>query len=179
MEEWRAIPEFEELYEISDLGRVRSLDRTTERMSRWGTLGSRRFAGRVIRPGLNRRDGYRMLLLYRDGRRTVKTVHAAVMEAFVGPRPGGQEVCHNNNDKQDNRLVNLRYDTPSGNSSDKLIHGTLIKGEQCHLSRLTRNDVIAIRSLRGVLQQRELAARFGTTHQNISCIQLRKSWRHV
>jgi hypothetical protein len=51
------------------------------------------------------------------------TVHSLVMLAFVGPRPDGLEVCHNNGVASDNRLSNLRYDTRSENNVDSSKHG--------------------------------------------------------
>lgn len=54
---------------------------------------------------------------------TTKNVHQLVAEAFLGPRPEGMEVCHNNGQAHDNRAVNLRYDTHSNNQRDQVTHG--------------------------------------------------------
>lgn len=49
-------------------------------------------------------------------------VHLLVCEAHIGPRPPGLEVCHYDNNPSNNRLSNLRYDTPVGNAADRKRH---------------------------------------------------------
>lgn len=114
-EEWRPVLGWEGLYEVSDLGRVRSL-------SRGG------YRGRIIKPYLNRKDYPRLMVALCDGKRkhggrqAFPTVHRIVLEAFVGPRPDGMEACHYNGDACDNRLKNLRWDTKMGNVADRRRH---------------------------------------------------------
>lgn len=54
---------------------------------------------------------------------TKRRVHLLVLETFVGPRPHGMFGCHNDGDKDNNRLENLRWDTASNNSYDTVRHG--------------------------------------------------------
>ena len=68
------------------------------------------------------KDGY--ALTYVAGLGKVAIAHC-VLNAFVGPRPDGLFACHNNGDKLDNSLSNLRWDTRSNNERDKLKHGML------------------------------------------------------
>src|SRR5690606_32995059 len=79
--------------------------------------------GRVLRPVVGT-HGYPLVDLRRDGERSMRTVHALVLEAFVGPRPTSTEACHANGDRTDARLANLRWDTHSANVQDTLRHGT-------------------------------------------------------
>jgi hypothetical protein len=46
-------------------------------------------------------------------------VHCLVLEAFVGPRPAGMQGCHNDSNKLNCALSNLRWDTPKGNIADR------------------------------------------------------------
>ena len=101
---WLPIPGWEGLYDVSSLGRVRGR--------------------RGIKVDWADKDGYRRVSLYRGRSRSNRSIHALVLEAFVGPRPPGQEACHNNGDRADNRLDNLRWDTPSANQLDSVDHGT-------------------------------------------------------
>lgn len=118
-EQWRPVCGFEGLYEVSDQGRVRSLDRSiTDRRGRRQLI-----AGRIKSlPKLN--TGYPVVHLAKDGRTITKAVHTVVLEAFVGPRPAGHVCCHNDGDPSNNWLANLRWDTQSNNLLDAIKHGT-------------------------------------------------------
>jgi hypothetical protein len=59
-------------------------------------------------------------------------VHQLVMEAFVGPRPEGMEVCHFDGDPANNHLANLRYDTRRANNLDRVRHGTHQMANRTH-----------------------------------------------
>lgn len=54
------------------------------------------------------------------GRGRNRSVHVLVAEAFLGPRPDGLMVCHNDNDPTNNVVANLRYDTQSSNVLDSV-----------------------------------------------------------
>lgn len=114
-ERWRPVTGYEGLYEVSDLGRVRSLGRVD-------VLGRPR-APRLLtlQPDT---EGYVKAVLSPLGRDGVasKTVRARVnvlvLEAFRGPRPEGHESCHENDVPDDNHLTNLRWATPTENRAD-------------------------------------------------------------
>lgn len=88
-EEWRRIPDHPN-YEVSSLGRVRSVDR--EVRGPYGT--TRKLKGKPIKLQV-RPDGY---LQFQVRRGTTVYVHRAVALAFLGPEPAGLEVCHNDGD---------------------------------------------------------------------------------
>lgn len=129
-EQWRPIPGYEGYYEVSDHGRVRSLDRTIERSN--GQEVRRK--GRVLRPGTYV-SGHKHVNLHAPERKRKWRVHHLVLLAFVGPMPEGMEVCHNNGNPADNRLENLRYDTHSSNLLDRNDHGTCIYRQRTHCPR--------------------------------------------
>jgi hypothetical protein len=116
-ETWLPVVGWEGFYEVSDQGQVRSLDRLVP----FGQ--QRRLArGRILRPGKDT-HGVRFVHLSADGRRRVARVHLLVLESHVGPRPVGLEGCHWDDDKDNNRLSNLRWDTKLANEQDKLRNG--------------------------------------------------------
>ncbi|HET6910528.1 MAG TPA: NUMOD4 motif-containing HNH endonuclease [Mycobacteriales bacterium] len=115
IEEWRSIAGYEGRYEVSSLGRVRSI-------ARIDTRGCRR---REKLLSLRRAvSGHLAVALYGDDSRRGFLVHHLVLEAFVGPRPVGMEGCHWNDDPADNRVENLRWDTRSANQRDSVRNGT-------------------------------------------------------
>lgn len=117
MSEWRPIPGWEGLYEVSSMGQVRSLGRVVT-----GQTRSFFWPGRVLR--LVRKGPYLQVTLHRPGMRVCRTVHSLVALAFIGPRPEGMQVCHGDGVGSNNALSNLRYDTASANEMDKVRHGT-------------------------------------------------------
>lgn len=125
-EEWLEIRGYEGFYEVSNQGRVRSVDRIDSR-------GWQR-RGRVLRLWLNA-CGYRSVNLCKGGNQRTRMVHQLVLEAFVGPRPEGWDSCHNDGDLANNSLANLRYDTKSGNMRDKVRHGTDQNATKTHCGR--------------------------------------------
>ena len=118
VEEWRTIPGFEGCYEASNLGRIKSLPRTTTR-------------GGILRPSLAH-YGYQSYRLSVRGHKATYRGHVLVMLAFAGPCPEGMEVCHINGDPGDNRLGNLRYDTHKENMRDIKRHGRHNNAHKTH-----------------------------------------------
>ena len=140
IEAWLPVVGYEGLYEVSDLGQVRGVNRRDARGRRW--------RGRILRQGV--RDGGHQLVYLRQGGRTrTLRVHRLVMEAFVGPCPDGREVCHNNGDPSDNRRANLRYDTRSANVLDAVRHGTHPMAIKTHCPRGHEYDAANTRFYRG------------------------------
>lgn len=70
----------------------------------------------------------------------------------------------------------LRWATPSENSADKIEHGTVITGSRHYNSKLTEADVVVIRSLKGIVKQRELAKFYGVGITCINKILKGRSW---
>lgn len=117
-EEWRPVVGHEGFYEVSDLGRVRSVDRTLPRAG-----GTMRIRGKILTPGVDK-HGRCGVNLHRDGSVKHRRVHRLVLQAFVGPCPDGMEGCHNDGDATNNQIGNLRWDTSLSNSLDMARHGT-------------------------------------------------------
>jgi len=113
-EQWLPVFGFEDLYEVSDLGRVKSLGRPY-------CNGVRSFPPLILRPGPSNYGHLSVVLM--PGRKT-HMVHRLVLEAFVSPRPPGMDTCHRDGDPTNNRLDNLRWGTRSENIRDAVRHGT-------------------------------------------------------
>ena len=153
LETWVSIVGYEGLYEISDLGRVRSLQIR-------GLLGGIMTATRTNR-------GYYVIGLMNDGVKKQHRLHCLVLTAFVGPRPAGMQGCHGRDDKSDNTLSNLRWDTPKSNIAER----QSFNGELNPNAKLSDAQTIEIRDRRlaGELLK-TLAAEFGVSGVRISQI---------
>lgn len=177
---WKPVVGFGGAYEVSSLGRVRSLDRTIEQPTPSGRgVMVRRWKGRVLRPVRRERGGYLSVVLSKQSKLTSFLVHELVAAAFLGRRPAGMWVAHNDGNPSNNAVSNLRYDTPAGNHADKLQHGTLLHSEQHHNARLTTEEVQEIRKLYGTMPLEDLAARYGINKNHAYRIHARKRWSHV
>ena len=171
--EWRAIPGWEGLYEVSNDGRVRSLPKTQVRNNR-GVRQVVHWKGRELSP--SPRNGYPFVGL-KDRRSESVYIHRLVCEAFHGPNPGNCEVAHIDGSRTNNHADNLRWATRLENVRDKAIHHTQPQGETVYNARLTDAVVIAIR--RSSDSNKSIAAQVGVDPSVISRIRNFKAWRHV
>lgn len=118
-EHWRSIPGYVGSYEVSDMGRVRSLDRRV--LNRYGT--SSLVCGRALRT-YTTSQGYLRINLALGNQKRNFFVHALVLAAFVGPRPDGLQIRHLDGNPLNNTLQNLAYGSASENTRDAVRHGT-------------------------------------------------------
>lgn len=173
-EEWRPVVGYEGLYEVSDLGNVRSLTRTVTRYLRSGPREIT-FAGRTRKP--NTTGFYNTISLGKDGKGRTFTIHRLVAEAFLGPRPHDRETTHLDGNARNNALTNLAYRTAKQNANDKREHGTLIAGATHYAAKLTESDAQAIRA--STEQIEALAARYGITQNAVKRIRYNQTWNHL
>lgn len=174
-EVWRPILGWESLYEVSDFGRVRSLARTAERVSRWGTPATYRVRARM-RALIPDEFGYLGVSLYQDKRVWTVRVHTLVLSAFVGPCPEGMECRHLDGNPSNNRLENLAWGTRLENAGDRHRHGTTLAGEKNHASKASDAEVAEIRALLAAGKTgRSVADQFGLSESCISKIRTGKA----
>lgn len=127
------------------------------------------------------RRGYKIVSVRRDsGLRTNQRVHRLVLMAFMGPCPEGMEGCHNDGNRLNNTLGNLRWDTHRANLRDIETHGTRRRGEKCSQAKLAEADVRLILSkLIGGSRRRPLAEQFGVSVDTINRIATGSIWGHI
>lgn len=114
--QWRPVDGYVGAYEVSNDGRVRSLDRRA--------TNGRSLNGKVLAQAIRAKDGYHQVSLTFGGHQRSHLVHVLVLEAFVGKRPEGLDACHNDGNPSNNTVGNLRWDTRSSNVRDQVTHGT-------------------------------------------------------
>ena len=105
---WKDITGFEGLYQVSNLGRVKSLPRKNH-------------PNETIRKIATDKKGYSRVNLIKDGKNHTKKVHRLVAEAFIPNPENKPSVDHINCNKSDNRVSNLRWYTYSEQVNDNPI----------------------------------------------------------
>lgn len=111
---WKDIPGYEGLYQVSNLGNVKSLSRIIKHAKG----GNKTTKERMLKPGVNK-SGYCRVVLFKDSLDKTFPVHQLVAMGFLGHIPCGHEsvVDHINNNSKDNRVENLQVITHRENVS--------------------------------------------------------------
>jgi hypothetical protein len=126
----------------------------------------------VLTPAL-RRDGYLFVTLSIDGKHTHKAIHTAVAEAFIGGRPHGAWINHKDGDKFNNRISNLEYMSPAGNSKHAIY-------ELGRVRKLTFDQAKDIWYAKQKGEKRkDVAARHNVSIHMVTAIWMGKSWWHA
>lgn len=177
MENWKPIPNYEGIYEVSDAGQVKRIA--------GGSNNAK--PGRILRPGP--RAGYLYVQLCRHGHVNHQAIHRLVIEAFVGPISEGLQVNHKNGVRGDNRLENLEIMTASQNHLHSFRElgrkpsGGRLPGSTNPNAKLTEEKVREIRRLWDEKPawgyQQELARQFEVDDVTINHVIRRYSWKHV
>jgi hypothetical protein len=178
---WRPVVGYEDLYEVSTQGRVRSFDRLSPHYQ----APHQRRKGRLLIPrvkGKGRQAHYQHVALYREGQRHDRTIYRLVLEAFVGLCPP-QHVCnHKDGNPANNALDNLEWVTWQRNAQHAVEIGLTInlRGEQHGNARFTTTDVLMMRRLaREGMSFTAIGRQFDTSCSIVSRIVKRQGWAHI
>lgn len=176
-EEWRPVVGYEDAYEVSNLGRIRSVDRMVSTSNRWGGF-TKNIKGKIL--SQSGRAGYRSVCLSSGSHKT-HNVHILVLTSFVGPAPDGHVCCHGDGNKENNRVDNLRWGTVKENCADTVRHGNSMRGEKNHTARLNTEKVIAIKTLYNKTKatHKDLASLFDVHTSTVKDITSGRTWGHV
>jgi hypothetical protein len=176
-EEWRPVVGLEGAYEVSNFGRVRSLDRII-RHGRGKAL--RQIRGRMLRQGRMKSGHFVVAVVGRKTKRNeTSLVHHLVLEAFKGPRPQGQECLHGDGDPTNNHIDNLRWGTRQENVDDAKRHGTRLMGERCSYAILKDADIPIIRQRCRIESPKAIAIDYGVSRLTINNIKHNRAWKHI
>lgn len=184
-EAWRPVKGYEGLYEVSDCGRVRSLDRYVE-FQYPGCPESRKLSrGRILSPGKTS-HGYRSVALYSAEEKRHHRVNRLVAAAFIPNPEGKSEVNHKDCDKANDYVSNLEWCTHSENAMHAVANGRCTANTNPNRSplynpsqgsKLILEEVRAIRRLyEAGMGQARIAEKFGVTQSNVSRICRNKAW---
>lgn len=177
MEEWRDIKGYEDWYQISNFGRVRSLDREVV----YSNKKKYKYVGKILNPTL-KKTGYYYVSLSKNNVRPKFDVHRLVAMAFLDNPNNYPCVNHIDGVKTNNNVSNLEWCTFSQNSihADNAGLYTRTYGEINGMSKLTKDKVLEIRELlsngeKGI----HIAKKFNISISTVSMIKNKKLWSHI
>jgi len=176
-EEWKDIEGYEGLYQVSDLGMVKSLERHV--VGRWGC--SQYFPERLLK--INNGDRYASACLCKNGIKKVFRVHKLVATHFIENPDNLPQVNHKDGIKSNNAANNLEWCTAYHNIHHAMENNLNPprRGEQVKTSKLTDVGVIEIKRLLKStrLLNREIASLFNVGVKAINNISAGKTWKHL
>ncbi len=168
--EWKPVSGYPS-YEASNCGEIRR------------TQAFRHYPAGMLLKQKTDVHGYQQVTLYVHGRCGHFGVHRLVALAFFGAPPTGQhQAAHNDGDRKNNHLSNLRWATPSENSLDRTLHGTVPdrKGERHPLAKLNDGLVIEMREeRRRGCTYADLAKRYHVPKLTLYDAIVGTTWRHL
>lgn len=102
------------LYQVSNMGKVRSLDRIVYQKNKFGKIQKHIYKGRELKSQIQR-NGYEVVNLYKNKEMTKKLVHRLVAIAFLDTQNNKDYINHKDNNRTNNKLENLEWCTQSDN----------------------------------------------------------------
>lgn len=170
---WKWVVNYTNLYEVSSLGRVKSVSKTI------GITKFKRLKSRILKPHISQ-VGYRSVGLTHNMKGLTHTIHSMVAKAFIPNPENKRTVNHKDGNKLNNRLYNLEWNTDYENihhAIDTGLHNQL--GENGHTSRLKEFQVLEIREKCKTLPHKVIAKEYGIANSCVSAINIRRIWKHI
>lgn len=168
---WKDILGYEGQYQISNMGRVKSLGRKV-----WGGKTYYFKEGKILKNKIGKNKPYYYVCLYKNNKQKTFMIHTLVALNFIGERPYKNDICHINGDSSDNRLSNLRYDTRTENFNDMYR-----QGKKNPNGKLSIDEVLEIRRVHREekLMHKEIAEMFNISLSTVNAIVTRYSYWYI
>lgn len=178
MEIWKPVPDYEGYYEVSDLGRIRSVDRTIM-ISLNGKTFARKLKGKILRQAFDGRNHYLQANLAKDGKQHMVLIHRIVASAFLENPLNLPEVNHKDENKANNCASNLEWCTHKYNNNygAKKTSGN---GENNPMNKFSED---VVKEIKRVYKPRDksfgnkaLSEKYGISQTHISAIIHGRRW---
>ena len=172
-EVWKDVINYEGIYQVSNLGRLKSLSRYIKHW-RGGFLNSKE----MIKKPFKSKSGYLITELSKNSSKSKFLIHRLVAEAFIPNPEGKPQVNHINGIKTDNRVENLEWNTRSENIKHADSKGLRnLKGVNNANAKLSEKEVIEIRQSENSIDA--LASNYNVGTTCIKRILNKKTWKHI
>lgn len=176
---WKDIKQLEGLYQISNLGRVKSLPRVINSpVQKCGF----RISKEKIKSLQNNGKGYYQLYVQVNNKRKLFYIHRLVAKYFIPNPENKPEVNHINGIKTDNRVENLEWVTSSENTIHAIKNNLIRFGEKSYNNLLTEQKVLLIRRLFRInpnFSRKNVAKKFNVSEGCIYGVIRNVTWKHL
>lgn len=170
---WKDVIGYEGLYQVSNKGNVKSVDKYVN--NRYGYGKKRFFKGKILSQHTDRL-GYATVHFSVKGKGSTKKVHRLVCEAFCERQTGQNLVNHIDGNKLNNFAENLEWCTSKYNINHAVENGFFPVGEMGRDNVLKEEEVLEIRS-NHTNTYTELAEIYGVSKSTIADIKKFRSWK--
>jgi NUMOD4 motif/HNH endonuclease len=170
-EVWVPVKGYEGVIEVSNIGRVRTLNRESPLNG-----GTRLVKGQIANLQL-KKNGYLQVAVRTPGKRKWFLVHRLVAQAFIPNLEGLPQVNHIDANKQNNNASNLEWTNAAENQNHAVKFGLTSNEEDHYKAKLTREQVLEIREMSGL--HIDIAEKFGVNRSTVTCIKAKKTWKYV
>ena len=172
IEVWKDVVGYEGIYQVSNLGNVKSLSRIILRNGKYPFLSKEK----LLKINVNK-FGYSYISLENNGEQKYFLIHRLVGIAFILNNENKSDINHINGVKTDNIVNNLEWNTRKENIRHSVVNGLTSIGEKHYCAKLTEKQVLEIRESN--LKQKDLAVFYKVNGSLISSIKTRKKWKHI
>lgn len=171
-ENWKDIPNYEESYQISNLGRIKS----KIRIGKFGQL----YPEKILK-FIKSNKGYYRINLYKNKQGKKHLIHRLIAKVFIPNINNYPQINHKNGVKTDNRIENLEWCTQKQNSQHASNLGLLNCGIKSNLSKLKDKNIPIIRNLyyNKKWKIRQIAKYFSVHDYTIRLIVDYRTWKHI
>lgn len=168
MEIWKPVFGYEKQYEVSNYANIRSLER-----KKITSIGNQKWNAKIISPFLDV-NGYFYVNLCNGIKAKKTALHIIVLEAFDCPRPKNLIGLHNDGNKKNCEISNLRWGTYKDNAKDSKRHGTFPSGEKNGKAKLNFEIIKWIKDSKQ--SSNDVAIAVGVASSTIRAVRIGQNW---
>lgn len=175
-ETWKPVNNFEGCYEVSNLGRVRSV----ERIITYSDGRAYKYEQRILNQTLNKKRGYFYVKLSKNMKTKNVQVHRVVAETFLQNKNNKNVVNHIDGNKQNNKVSNLEWISSKENSEHAVKKGLTKSGHLSHRARFSKEEVLEMRrKYTSGVRQTDIAKEYGTDDSTMFAILKLKTYKNI
>lgn len=175
-EEWRDVSGYEGMYQVSNLGRLKSLERYVRHSANNISLKKEH----IFNVGISNKS--LIAILSKEGTSKGYLIYRLVAKAFIPNPENKPEVNHIDGNRMNNKVTNLEWATRSENEKHAYDTGLYVsrKGENHPMSKITRNDILKMYDLFNAgNSKKQIAEIFNISYSHVCRIFKGSTWKHL